>query len=222
VHTRCAMLTCILSFGLALGFPAGAAAAEDGRPTVAIVGFDAAPGGWVLPPPQLGMTLADLMMDRLVSANAFHVLDGQWLSRTRAIDQLRASARAAGVDYLVLGSITRFSTDTGQRTIGGGGFRLPILGAFHRRKTQMVVSIVARVVDVRTGEIVASSTGEGIASRKNVGLGGLGFGGVPGALAVANAAVQSRDALLDEAVQRCVASAARGLLAAAPRLAHGE
>src|SRR5205807_304417 len=149
-------------------------AATDSRPTIAIVGFETIPGGWVLPPPQLGTTIAELFVDRLVTANPFHVLDGQWLSSSRrypvpahvsntvlrpvaqtpyanAMDQLRADAQAAGVDYLVLGAITRFSNESRQRSAGGGGFRVPILGGFRRNKTEMVVSVVVRVVSVRSG-----------------------------------------------------------------------
>src|SRR5437773_4642986 len=101
---RCALLRAVFFIAVALCGTA-AAASDDGRPTVAIVGFEAAPGGWVLPPPQLGRTVADLLLDRLVSAGSFHVVDGQWLSRSRAVDEIRINARAAGVDYLVLGSI---------------------------------------------------------------------------------------------------------------------
>ena len=224
MNMRQALLISTLSAGIVLGGTA-ASAADDRRPTLAIVGFETTPGGWVLPPPQLGTTLGDLLLDKLVSNGSFHVVDGQWLRPARrsprdlaGLEELRANARAAGVDYLVLGSITRFSTENGQRTVGGGGFRLPILGGLRRHKTEMVVSIVARVVDVRSGEVVVSTTGQGTASRKNVSAGGLAFGRLAGALAVANVALQARDALLDEAVERCIANAAHGLVVAAPRL----
>src|SRR5947208_5231506 len=79
-----------------------------GRPTVAIIDFEASPSGWTLPPPRLGEIVAALMLDRLVAAGPYHVLDGQWLlhgSRSpKAVDRLRDDAEAAGVDYVILGS----------------------------------------------------------------------------------------------------------------------
>ena len=88
----------------ALATVAGAQPAES-HPTLAIVDFEAVPGGWTLPPPRLGTTVAQLMLDRLVASAQFHVLDGQWLQRGNpgprsgpALDRLRADADAAGVD----------------------------------------------------------------------------------------------------------------------------
>jgi hypothetical protein len=47
---------------------------------VAIVDFDATPGGWTLPPPQLGATVAQLLLDKLVGVAPFHIFDGRFLS----------------------------------------------------------------------------------------------------------------------------------------------
>jgi len=106
------------------------------------------------------------MLDRLVAAGQFHVLDGQWLRRGTATGDLRtaeeallANARNAGVDYIVLGSITQFSMENRQRTLGGGGLvrRLPIFGAFQRQASRLTVSILVRLVDVRSGEVVTTA-----------------------------------------------------------------
>jgi hypothetical protein len=87
----------------------GSAAAQPrDLPRLAIADFEVAPSGSTLPPPQLGTTMAQLMLHRLVDATQFHVYDPQFLrtassaSRSREAEQaLRADAREAGVDYLV-------------------------------------------------------------------------------------------------------------------------
>ena len=66
-----------------------AAQSNESRPTLAIVDFEAAPGGWTLPPPRLGNTAAQLMLDRLVASAQFHVLDGQWLQRGNGFPRAR-------------------------------------------------------------------------------------------------------------------------------------
>src|SRR5262249_25894271 len=105
-----------------------AAAQPRELPRLAIAGFGVAHSGSPAPPPQLGATMAQLMLNRLVEATQFHVYDPQFLhaastaSRSReAENALRADAREAGVDYLVLGSVTQFSMEQKQRGFGGGG-----------------------------------------------------------------------------------------------------
>jgi len=218
-------------WGVVLGMVAATAApaaAQNDKPTLAIVDFDQAPGGWTLPPPQLGSTVAQLMLDQLVSAETFRVLDGQWLqygsreAGNRRFEVLRENAEQAGVDYLVLGSITKFSNENRQRTVGGGGFRLPFLGGVRKQKAELAISLLVRVVDVRSGEVIATTTGQGSGSRKKVGVGALGLIGGPVGAIVSTAVSQARDAQLDEAVQQAVLAASAGLVNAAPRLIRGR
>lgn len=215
----------LLGLAATLNVVTASAAPLDDRPTIAIVEFDTTPAGTVLPPPQLGVTLADLMLDKLVASERFRVLDGRWLQSTstqgRAGDfaALRAHAEAAGVDYLVLGSVTRFSTENRRRGVGGAALFKPLLGGYRRQKTELALAITLRIVDVRSGEVRTSVSAQGTSGRKNLALGGLGLkAGVAGALV--NAASTFRDSLLDEAMQRVVATAATGLVNAAPRLAR--
>ena len=56
--------------------PAAPAHARDARPTVAITSIEVLQGGWTVPPPDLGSTIAALVVDQLVSAQQFHVVDG--------------------------------------------------------------------------------------------------------------------------------------------------
>jgi len=43
-----------------LALPTQAAPQPDNRPRIAILDFEAAPGGWTLPPPHIGEIVADL------------------------------------------------------------------------------------------------------------------------------------------------------------------
>jgi curli biogenesis system outer membrane secretion channel CsgG len=98
----------------------------------------------MLPPPQIGATIAQLMLHRLVEANRFRVFDGQWLRRSAATsreaeDALLAAARDAGIDYLVRGSITQFSMEQprGRQLIPHPpGSSTPRLVAGFRRQSQ--------------------------------------------------------------------------------------
>jgi curli biogenesis system outer membrane secretion channel CsgG len=151
------------------------------------------------------------------------VLDGRWLHDETGgpiqsqVDRIRHYADSAGVDYLVLGSMTRFSTEERRRTIGGG-FVVPLLAGVGGRKTDLVVGLTVRLVDVRSGEVATTATAQGVATRRNVSAGGVGVFARPGGGVYSRSYAGSKDALLDEAMQRAVATAADGVIKAAPRL----
>jgi curli biogenesis system outer membrane secretion channel CsgG len=209
---------------------AGTVAAQPRElPRVAIADFDATTGGSTLPPPHLGATMAQLMLHRLVDATAFHVYDPQFLrsaasaSRSRqAQEALRADAREAGVDYLVLGSVTQFSMEQKQRGFGGGGFihGLPIGGLGGRQTSSLCVSIVVRVVDVITGEVVTTAIGVGDGKRSRVTAGAL-AAALPIVGGFSRGSSNARDAQLAEASRQAVDAAAIGLVGAAARLSAG-
>jgi curli biogenesis system outer membrane secretion channel CsgG len=206
-----------------------AAAQPRELPRVAIADFEVTPSGSTLPPPHLGVTLAQLMLHRLVDATQFHVYDPQFLrtaasaSRSRQAEAaLRADAREAGVDYLVLGSVTQFSMEQKQRGFGGGGLihHLPIGGLGGRQTSSLCLSIVVRVVDVRTGEVVTTATGIGDGKRSRVTAGGL-VAVLPGLGGFSSGSSNARDAQLAEATRQAVDAASAGLVNAAPRLIAG-
>jgi len=206
-----------------------AAAQPRVLPRVAIADFEVTPTGSTLPPPQLGVTLAQLMLHRLVDATQFHVYDPQFLraagsaSRSRQAEAtLRADAREAGVDYLVLGAVTQFSMEQKQRGFGGGGLihGLPIGGLGGRQTNSLCVSIMVRVVDVRTGEVVTTATGIGDGKRSRITAGAL-AAALPIVGAFSRGSSNARDAQLAEATRQAVDAAAVGLVSAAPRLTAG-
>jgi curli biogenesis system outer membrane secretion channel CsgG len=163
------------------------------------------------------------MLDRLVASGQYRVLDGRWLQDDTAgtiqsqVEHIRRYAESAGVDYLLLGSMTRFSTEERRRTFGGG-FVVPLLAGIGGRKTDLVVGLTVRLVDVRTGEVATTATAQGVASRRNVSAGGFGAFARPGGGAYSRTYAGSKDALLDEAMQRAIATAADSVIKAAPRL----
>ena len=195
----------------------------DARPSIAIADVAITPGGWTLPPPQLSATIVELMMNELVASDRFHLYDGQWLvpedeaGGHAELSRLRAAAAERHMDYIVLGRLTAFTSERARRGFGGV-VPLPFIGGFSRERSQVKVSLAFRVVDVRTGEIVASATGDGIGQRRSTTGGGVGVvHGFPiGALVGAAQAHSARDAMLDEAVRQAVHAAALELARRAP------
>lgn len=198
---------------------AGAMAQElTARPSVAIADVAITPGGWTLPPPQLSGAIIEMMMGELVASQRFHVYDGQWLvPESEAggpvnLERLRAAATERRVDYVVVGSLTAFSTENKKKGFGGVIPTPFFLGGVSKQQAKLRVEIGFRIVDVRTGEIVATATGEGMGVRRATGVAAGGIVGhampVPvGAFAAARLPA-ARDAMLDEAVRMAVHNAA--------------
>jgi curli biogenesis system outer membrane secretion channel CsgG len=220
---------CLIPVVLALLTPpawAQAASAPAARPSLTVADFDTDRTGW-MPPPRLGTTLAELLTDRLVASGQYKMTDREWLiaapdNQARIpLAQLVERASAAGVDYLIVGSVTRLSIEKHSST-GAGGVPLPFIGGFlHKNTTESVIGLTIRVIDVRTGEVVATSTAEKGASQKNSSGGGIAVvGHIPIAAGGGTSASGFQDRLLDTAVQQAVTDAADRLLAAASRLSH--
>jgi len=197
-------------------------AAQPSRPTMTVADFDTDRTGW-MPPPRLGTTLAEMLTDRLVAAGQYRMMDREWLVSAQdgrvPFPQLIERAAGAGVDYLVAGSVTRLSIENRSST-GGGVVPLPLIGALiHKHKTESVIGLTIRVIDVHTGEIVATSTAERGATQKNTAGGGfVVIGTVPLFGAAGSSTTGFHDRLLDTAVQEAVTAAAERIVAVAPRL----
>jgi curli biogenesis system outer membrane secretion channel CsgG len=193
---------------------------------VAIADVDVRPGGWMLPPPEAGAAIAELLLAELVSSSRFRVYDGQWLvpdgdrGPRLSLDRLRAAAVASHVDYVVLGTITQFGTERGTRS-GAALIPAPLLaGGLSRRRTTTTMGVTLKLVDARTGEVVATAIGNGKGTRTARMLGILGLGLPFGA--GAGRSSEARDAMVDEAVRQAVHGAASDLLKFAPRLTAAE
>jgi curli biogenesis system outer membrane secretion channel CsgG len=203
----------LIRVSVATGAMAQEAAA---RPSIAIADVAVTPSGSTLPPPQVSSAIVELMLNELAASERFHLYDGQWLVPEEQaggfvdLDRVRAAASARHVDYILLGRLTTFTSEHGRKRYGGA-LPLPfLLGGFSREQTQLKVSVTFRVVDVGSGEIVATASGDGIGRRRATSGGGFGvIHGLPvGALAGAARVPAARDAMLDEAVRQAVHGAA--------------
>jgi curli biogenesis system outer membrane secretion channel CsgG len=216
-------IACVLAIRLGA---AGTVIAQEAiaRPTLAIADVAVTPGGWTIPPPQLSSAIVEMFVAELVASDRFHVYDGQWLVPEADIGRadlhrLRAAAAESGVDYIVVGTLTAFSSERKKKRLGGLLPKPFFLGGFSRDQTQLRVAMTFRVVDVRTGEIVATASGDGTGTRKGTAvLGGGVVRGFPLAGGGGSRLPQARDAMLNEAVSAAVRGAAQALVRSAARL----
>jgi curli biogenesis system outer membrane secretion channel CsgG len=120
----------------------------------------------------IGKGMADQVVDALVNDGTFRVIERKKLDTVLAEQDFAHSNRAEpsaatlakigkikGVKYIIAGSITKFSTEK-----RGGGLRIKGIGV-GGAKGKAQVNLTARVIDVTTGEIVASVKGEGISNK---------------------------------------------------------
>ena len=208
---------------------AAPAAAQDdravqSRPTIAVVAFDTSRTGW-MPPPGFGETVAELLTDRLMAGKGFRIIDsslvtipGEEPGRMPA-SVLMERANGAGVQFLVLGAVTRLSMEK-RSSSGGGIIPIPIVGGLMTKKTtDSIIGLAIRVIDVRTGEIVTTAIGQGDASGKTSSGGGVaGFVTLPFAAGKHSSATGIQDGLLANAVGEAVTAVAGHLSAFAVRL----
>ena len=207
-----AVLVGLVRVTVATGAMAQDAAA---RPAIAIADVSISASGWTLPPPQLGGAIIEMMMNELVSSQRFRVYDGQWLVPEAEIgraniERLRAAAAEHKVDYVIVGNLTGFSNENKNRRFGGLLPKPVLLGGFSRQQALVRVTMSFRMVDVKTGEVVATAEGYGLASRRatSIGAGGLVRGLPLGGMLGSGRLSVPRDAMLDEAVKTAVHSAA--------------
>jgi curli biogenesis system outer membrane secretion channel CsgG len=137
----------------------------------------------------VGQGIADQLVMQLLDGGDYRVIERQALEKVLKEQNFSNSdradpatavkiGRALGVDTIVIGDVTTFGRDDKHVGVGGGGnsgwggkFGV---GGIGQNINKAVVEVTARVVDVNTGEILASVTGHGEAQRKGVSMGGGG------------------------------------------------
>jgi len=160
--------------------------AKPPRPQVAIMDFDYGTVDNWWGQYDIGKGMADQVVDALVNDGSFRVIERKKLDTVLAEQDFahtnRAEPNAAtlakigkikGVKYIIAGSITRFSTEK-----RGGGVRVKGIG-IGGGKGKAMVNLTARVIDVTSGEIIASVKGEGVSNKGgdfNFSTGGFGVG----------------------------------------------
>lgn len=163
--------------------PAGTveAQAKKKRPLVAVMDFDYGTINNWWGQHDIGKGMADQVVDALLEDGSFRVVERKKLDTVLAEQDFSNSDRAdpataarigklLGVDYIIAGSITKFSTE--QR---GGRGRIGGIGRLGIKKTKSEVALTARLIDVDTGEIMLSAKGAGESSKG----GGFDFGHGP-------------------------------------------
>jgi curli biogenesis system outer membrane secretion channel CsgG len=219
---------------VALGSAAAPAAEQAQRPTVALLDFDfGSVQQWWSGNQDIGKGIADMIVDELVNDGSFRVIERKRLDAILAEQNFSNSDRAdpsaqtvaaigkvLGVKYLIVGSITKFGTEESSKSVGGGAFgggRFG-LGRVGTSKGKANVALTARVVDITTGEIMASARGEGTSKRSGLLLGGAGGGGAGGGGEIAFGSSNFRDTILGEATETAVKDTVSKLIAAKTRL----
>lgn len=186
----------------------------------------------------VGKGLADLIVEKLVKAGTYRVIERKAIQKILAeqnfsnsdrVDPNSAAkiGRLLGADAIIMGSITQFGRDDKQTKVGGDviGGRLSKygIGGVGRKNSKAVVGLTARMVSVDTGEILGVAAGKGESTRSGTSL--LGGGGSVGA--AANAAVDMTssnfaDTVLGEAVTAASAQLVNELNSAAARIPTKE
>jgi len=125
---------------------------------------------------RLGNNLSDIITTELVQSNRFIVLEREDLakvmqeinfSNTLGQGQLASERKFQDADYVITGSITKYSVNTTGNK-----------GIISSSKTQRAeISFDMKMIDVRTGEVVLSDQGEGVSNVEygtTLGIGSIG------------------------------------------------
>lgn len=141
----------------------------------------------------VGRGISDLLIDRFLKDGTYRVIERREINKVLQEQNFSNSDRAdattaakigrvLGVDAIVIGDITQFGRDDHNTGVGGAlsrwdhGYGFGNVGV---RKAKAVVAVTARIIDVNTGEILASESGKGESHRSGTNLlgGGGGWGG---------------------------------------------
>lgn len=147
----------------------------------------------------IGKGISDMLINELVNDGTYRVIERNQIDKILNEQNFSNSNRAdsataakighiLGVDAVITGDITQFGRDDQNKNIGGmlgkwgSGYGL---GGVGTSKSKAEVAITARLIDVNTGEILASASGKGESTRSGAMLsgGGAGTGGYGGGAA---------------------------------------
>ena len=136
----------------------------------------------------IGKGITDLLVNQLVNDGTYRVIERAAIDKILNEQNFSNSDRAnpataakigavLGADTIIVGDITTFGRDDKNYGAGGGGYGLGKygIGGLGVHKSKAVVEITARMIDVNTGEILASVTGRGESQRSGTDM--LGGGG---------------------------------------------
>jgi curli biogenesis system outer membrane secretion channel CsgG len=179
----------------------------------------------------IGKGIADMLVGQLVRNGNYSVVERKQLDRVLQEQNFQQSGRAdastaaqlgrlLGVDAIIIGSITQFGRDDKKVGIGGGVRVGGIgIGGVGRRSAKAVVQIDARIVDIRTAEILGVATGFGESKRSGTTLiGGASVGGVAAGGAFDMSSSNFGSTILGEATRLAVDSLVTELVGASSKM----
>jgi curli biogenesis system outer membrane secretion channel CsgG len=179
----------------------------------------------------IGKGIADLLVGQLLDGGKYRLIERTALDKIIKEQNFSNSDRAdastaakigavLGVDDIIIGDITTFGSDDKHIGAGGGGgtwYGKGGLGGLGVSKNKTIVEITARIVNINTGEILASVKGHGEVQKSGLtasGAGSSGWGrGGGGGLDMTNS--NFRESQIGKAVTMAVADLATGLNAKA-------
>lgn len=184
----------------------------------------------------VGRGITDLLIHNLLNGGTYRIIERQALDAILQEQNFSNSDRAnpataakigkvLGVDTIILGDVTQFGRDDNNVNVGAvarrfGGYGLGNVGV---KKAKAVVGITARMVDVNTGEILASVSGKGESKRSGTNLlGGGGDWGGSGGGHLDMGSSNFQQTILGEAVNEAVTGVASQLQQNAGRLPTAE
>jgi curli biogenesis system outer membrane secretion channel CsgG len=215
---RSALVALATAFTLTLSGPVFAQA-KSSRPQIAVLDFDfgAVENWWGNY--DIGKGVSDQLVDALVEDGSFRVIERKKLATILGEQDFAASGRAdpsaqtmakigkvLGVKYILVGSITKFSTEKksqGLRVKGIG------LGA---GKAKSECRLTGRIIDMSSGEIMISAKGVGESSK------GGSFSFSKGGTGVGQSSEEWRQSGLGDAQELATTDLIKQLVAKADRL----
>ena len=217
---RSALVALATAFTLTLSGPVFAQGAKKpSRPQIAVLDFDFGTVDNWWGQYDIGKGIADQLVDALVEDGSFRVIERKKLATILGEQDFAASGRAdpsaqtmakigkvLGVKYILVGSITKFSTES-----RGSGVRVKGIG-LGGKKTKSEVRITGRIIDMSTGEILISGKGVGESSK------GGGFNFSKGGFGVGSNSEEWRASGIGDAQEACTADLIKQLVAKMDRL----
>ena len=218
MNRRSALVALATAFTLTLSGPVFAQA-KSSRPQIAVLDFDYGTVDNWWGQYDIGKGIADQLVDALVNDGTFRVIERKKLATILGEQDFAASGRAdpsaqtmakigkvLGVKYILVGSITKFATES-----RGGGVRVKGIG-LGGKKTKSEVRITGRIIDMSTGEILVSAKGVGESSK------GGGFNFSKGGTGIGTNSEEWRQSGIGDAQEACTGDLIKQLVAKADRL----
>ena len=222
---------------LLCAIPAAAHGQAPARKRIAVLDFDYATvrsnvGDIWGADVDIGKGIADMLIADLVRNGTYAVIERSKLDQVLTEQNFQQSNRAdastaaqlgrlLGVDAIVVGAITQFGSDDKKVGVGGGVRVGGIgLGGIGRRTSKAVVGIDARIIDIKTAEILGVATGFGQSKRSGATLaGGVAVRGVAAGGAFDMSSSNFASTILGEATRLAVDSLMTELVGAEPKIA---